>query len=76
MTPPNIPKGRKVAKPQSMWAVYNYGRLMAVEHRRAYLANIFCGGALELTTHLEDGSITVFRCMVKPIRRTSMRREK
>ncbi len=63
------PKLPRCPKPQRLWAIYNYGRIMAVEHRRKDLAKIFCGGEPEFEAHLKDGSCAVFRCTVTVIRR-------
>ncbi len=49
-----------------MWALYNYGRLMVVEHRRKCLANLFIGGMDEMKKDIKNGSMTVHRVSVRP----------
>jgi hypothetical protein len=59
----------KRPKPQTMWAIYNYGRLMTVEFRRKDLARIFIDGMPEMKADIKNGSMSVMRVTVSPITR-------
>jgi hypothetical protein len=63
-------------KPHTMWALYNYGRLMNVEHYKRDLANLFIKGKPEMIAYIKNGSITVQRVRVSVIRRIPKKRKK
>ncbi len=64
----------KVPKPHKMWALFNYGRLMAVKFAQKDFAEIFCGGKDELKADIQNGSINIQRVRVSVIPKKKARK--